>query len=294
MKHFSLSVIGASHVLSKTPMQDWSESDTIEDKACFAVISDGHGASKHFRSDIGSKVACEVTLDLLKKFYTRYPDYKSFGSKKLDEEIHHLKLSILSGWQHKIEEYTKENPFSEAEMKNESNSLKTRKSYDVSIAYGATLLASFIAKDYYLLFMIGDGAILELLPNGESKMIEFEGKKVFDDEPHSATDSLCNTNAYYNMHVIVNTYEGHKTVSMCSDGLSEAFHSNQVLGKKLFNYTNFWAEEGYLQTKEAVHEQLEEISRISPMKDDISLTIITNDLNAFISKEEEIKSIDVL
>src|ERR1700730_16143173 len=63
-------VRGASHVRADLTNQDcidWWPKNQTGAVVCLAV-SDGHGSAKSFRSDVGSKFAVGIALDVLQKF----------------------------------------------------------------------------------------------------------------------------------------------------------------------------------------------------------------------------------
>ena len=60
-------VIGDSHVKKGMVCQD-SSGVHVEDEFAVAVVADGHGSEKHFRSDAGSQIAVKMTMELLKKY----------------------------------------------------------------------------------------------------------------------------------------------------------------------------------------------------------------------------------
>ena len=55
-KGFSYSMTGASHITKNMVCQDSSAHYAAEDFSV-AVVADGHGSKKHFRSNIGSDIA---------------------------------------------------------------------------------------------------------------------------------------------------------------------------------------------------------------------------------------------
>ena len=69
---FNKSVRGASHIASEKPCQDYSISYD-EYGITIAVVCDGHGGNTYFRSDIGAKIAAEITLDQLRGFAQSIP-----------------------------------------------------------------------------------------------------------------------------------------------------------------------------------------------------------------------------
>ena len=46
-----------------------SSAHKVGDNYAIAVVADGHGSKKHFRSNIGSKFAVEATLETIANFY---------------------------------------------------------------------------------------------------------------------------------------------------------------------------------------------------------------------------------
>lgn len=281
-KFFSISICGASHIKSGKPMQDFSLAYK-GDNLCVGVVCDGHGADKHFRSEIGSELAANVAVKKLIEFTESNQNWNTFQSDT-KKKLNRLKLSILAEWQTEIETYTQEHPFTEDELNKASNSFKLRQSYDIAQPYGTTLLAALICNDYYLVMMIGDGAIVKILPDFSSNIIDFPGKPKFEDQPHSATDSLCEPGCYSKIFFQYKQLErsGGEAFALCSDGLSEAFNTDTILLAKLNNYLNYFAEEGLEKALSAIESQLNELSRISSMKDDISLVFVTNSLDKYI------------
>ena len=277
----AISVRGVSHIASGKPVQDYSLA-IAGDGFSIAVVCDGHGADKHFRSEIGSKFAAEVSRDMLIQFVALNNDWNTFN-KETNKKLDRLKLAIIAGWHEQIEKYTAENPFTADELKKASASFAARKHYDVSQPYGTTILAALVAKDYYLVMMIGDGAIARINSDFSSNIVEFPGKKVYDDQPHSATDSLCSQNSYETIFFAHGQLTEGDAVAfaLCSDGMSEAFVSDELLLGKFKNYLNYYAEEGLQKANEAITAQLNQLSQLSVMKDDISLAFATNSLASF-------------
>lgn len=281
-KFFSISIRGASHIKSGKPMQDYSLAYKGDD-FCVGVVCDGHGADKHFRSEIGSEIAAHVAINKLIEFSELNSSWNIFQFDT-QKKLNRLKLSIISDWQTNIESYTLEHQFTDDELKKASNTFKVRQSYDIAQPYGTTLLAAMICHDYYLVMMIGDGAIIKILPDFSSEIIDFPGKPKFEDQPHSATDSLCEPGCYSKIFFQFDklNLNGGEAFALCSDGLSEAFSTDATLLAKINNYINYYAEEGMEKAKSAIEVQLNELSRISPMKDDISLVFVTNSLEKYI------------
>ena len=67
MKHFSFSCQGESHKLTNKPCQDSSLSYS-EDGLSIAIVCDGHGGERYFRSDVGSRLCTKITEEAIKQF----------------------------------------------------------------------------------------------------------------------------------------------------------------------------------------------------------------------------------
>lgn len=68
---FNVTKMGASHVKSGKPCQDYSISWQSEDKTIsVAIVCDGHGGDTYVRSDVGSKLAAKIALENIRNFVT--------------------------------------------------------------------------------------------------------------------------------------------------------------------------------------------------------------------------------
>ena len=64
---FHYSCEGESHKAINKVGQDYSFSSIVDDLAV-AIVCDGHGGDRYFRSDIGSRCAVEATLEAVTFF----------------------------------------------------------------------------------------------------------------------------------------------------------------------------------------------------------------------------------
>ena len=284
-QYFALSIKGASHYDSGKPMQDYSKAARAEDH-CIGIVCDGHGSDKHFRSEVGSRLATEVTFDLLSQWATTYPTWEAFNVD-VPDRLERLKLAILTGWQRAVEEYTAQNPITEEEMTKASNTFKSRKTFDVGTPYGTTLLATLMCRDYYLVIMLGDGAIMKIKPGegdnpaatATGAMVEFPGKKVYDDSPHSATDSLCSPESYYSIFFSYGQLDEEEDYGVLfalgSDGISEAFMKDESLVKEFMLHFDNYLQVGMEQALQDSENRLNRLSQVSAAHDDISIAYVT-------------------
>lgn len=71
---FNSTHLGASHLKSGKPCQDFSLSYQSEDgDVQVAIVCDGHGGDTYVRSDVGSRLAAQITLRNVLEFYKTVP-----------------------------------------------------------------------------------------------------------------------------------------------------------------------------------------------------------------------------
>ena len=93
-------VIGDSHIRKGIVCQD-SSGTVVTDKFAIAVVADGHGSAKHFRSDVGSRIAVKITTKLLKNYMNR-PDFKEQFFKHPEFILAQMEKQILGFLLHQI------------------------------------------------------------------------------------------------------------------------------------------------------------------------------------------------
>ena len=297
--YFALSIRGASHFASGKPMQDYSKAARCDDH-CIGIVCDGHGSDKHFRSEVGSRLATEVTFDLLSAWAQTYPTWDDFNYD-LPARLDRLKLAILTNWQRAVEAYSAENPFTEDELAKASGTFKNRRTFDLGNPYGTTLLATLMCRDYYLVVMLGDGAIMKIKPGtgdnpamtATGEMVKFQGKNAFDDAPHGATDSLCGVDSYQNIFFSYDKIDEIEDEGLLfalgSDGISEAFTRDESLVREFMIHFGNFVEVGLDQALVDSETRLNLLSQKSANRDDISIAYVTFDQDAYACiKEEEV------
>jgi serine/threonine protein phosphatase PrpC len=164
---------GESHKASDKPCQDYSYSYS-SDELSIAIVCDGHGGERYFRSQWGSQFATEVIESVVKEFVRttskslfRGEPFTAEGvvtgtEKKLsyiDKEMRQMFSSIITRWEERIKEHAGETPVTEWEEENvpkkyideflEGKSLEKQ--------YGCTLMAYVQTKTYWFAFHLGDG-----------------------------------------------------------------------------------------------------------------------------------------
>ncbi len=185
---FNCSVIGASHVKKNIVCQD-SSAYVAYDDFSVAVVADGHGSKKHFRSHIGSRMAVESAIDTIRNFFSDYEGITAELPENHNLIIHNIEKQIIARWHKKITKHFAKNPVTEDEKKpfdiNEFESIPFE-SY-----YGTTLVVGVMGKNFTFGFQIGDGSLVAVLEDGNTVMImDYE-----ESNPANITASICNKNA---------------------------------------------------------------------------------------------------
>lgn len=175
MKHFSFSCQGASHIASEKPCQDSSASYS-EDGLSIIVVADGHGGERYFRSDIGSKICVEVTINAIKQFvslndtsifhgcpFTQVGPLNGDCSldklQDVDNALRRLFASIILAWNQEIEKYTLNNPPTELELEKVASEYIHSLTQGAALEkiYGCTLMAYVQTPGFWFAFHLGDG-----------------------------------------------------------------------------------------------------------------------------------------
>ena len=209
-------IIGDSHIKKGIVCQD-SSGIFVTDTYGIAVVADGHGSAKHFRSDVGSKMAVKITTELLKNYINR-PEFKEQFLRHPDFILQQMEKQILMKWREAVEVYHEENPLSpeeEEKMKGLNRKIRT------SVIYGSTVLAAVIARGFSYGMVLGDGGFVVL--NGDGRL----SVPIEDKNSHANyTSSLCNTDA---IHFFEHWYteEDPAALFVSTDGLFKSFASEE-------------------------------------------------------------------
>lgn len=276
-KSYSTSIRGASHDSSGKPCQDSSSCIACGDYAV-AVVSDGHGGSRYFRSEIGSKRAVKAATDVISS---------CMGAGRVDfitgirQDPHgimtRLTDAVLTRWTELVQEYDARNPHSE-----EERSLEGQDGDDVLRAYGATLICGVLSDDLAFGFQIGDGELILVNDDSSELMPMPEDPDCF----LNRTSSICGSDASsrFRHFVISATVENDESdnlrtiradprmissISVCTDGLSTSFNSDESLMRYCMAIPEVLSSGGERKLK----ENLELRSR-SNTCDDVSLSVV--------------------
>lgn len=213
------SIIGASHTAKGTVCQDWSAYYSTPDYA-LAVVADGHGSKKHFRSDVGSKLAVKATLEAVHEYYADVELFEQCIEEEPKRVIRKLEKNIISRWNSAVKEHYEAHPvtveekipFTEeefAELRRES-------------IYGTTLIAAVIGREFTFGLQIGDGSLVVIDEDCEADMPIVED----DSTPANLTASMCNSCA---IDLFSHFFMPDKALAVfvSTDGLYTSFRSTE-------------------------------------------------------------------
>lgn len=319
IKTFHAVTIGQSHVKKGIPCQDAAISyEDPENQIYIGVISDGHGSKDYFRSDVGSSILVNGTMELLKtfaeaqenalfqeEFVTRQTitelnqeNDPAFGDKgspnktKNEDVLNHLFKSIISKWQERIYQHWQENipsaDFLIEKGVSENRRLNYLNNKEIEIAYGCTILAFLKTKDFWFTFQLGDGMCIAF----DEEMNDFAPIPKDPQCEGSTTTSMCQSNAFDNFRF---AYGTKKLIALFigSDGMEGRygdldFYTIPEITKDYELITKTFFNNGYEKGYEMIKEALPAWSlKDSNQKDDLSFAGWIN----FSDPEEGLKKI---
>lgn len=222
-KSFYLSVQGASHIKKNKECQDAAISYYDEDCA-IAIVCDGHGGDDYMRSAHGSQFGVKVAEENIKNFIKNIKaDELKQNNKVL---IKQLEASIINDWNEAIYTHYEENPFTEAELAVISDKAKKKYLEDKRIesAYGTTMIAVGMTKEFWIGIQIGDGKCVAVNPEGKFlQPIPWDNKCFLN-----ATTSICDSHAldnfrhFYSERLPIAVFVG-------TDGIDDCFKTDEQL-----------------------------------------------------------------
>lgn len=197
IKVFAVSRLGASHIKSGKPCQDYSLKWENDNGQCqIVIVADGHGGSTYVRSDTGSRLLSEITLANLQSFVTSPYTISLLSGKKgkvtarpdgprrmplrpedrSEQQIELLKqdrefaqqVSALTDVDNTMQQLFRvihgqwtEAIIKDSELRPFTNEEKAALGNNrIAKAYGSTLMAFVRTPIYWLAFHLGDGKMV--------------------------------------------------------------------------------------------------------------------------------------
>ncbi len=271
---FHVSEIGASHVKEGKPCQDFSLSYESSDYAV-AIVCDGHGGNKYFRSDRGSRMAAEQTMAAIQQFMKSWFAKNQKGGKVInslfadpEKYMNQLVANIILRWRECVAtDYTSE-PFLEKET-----AILTPKELAAIgeedgrvTAYGTTLIAAVRAEKFWFGLHIGDGKCVAVSDSGEySQPIPWDEKCFLN-----VTTSLCDAQAIARFRTYFAKDKLPVAIFVGSDGVDDTFGTDEALHGFYQTLLKLFNENGLEKAKEELKAYLPNLSA-KGSQDDISI-----------------------
>lgn len=279
--------MGESHKTTGKPCQDYSVLFSDEESGIYiAIVCDGHGGERYFRSDRGSRFLAEIARDTTLEFIQGIPG-ETFSGQGLvqagpgehpdgygtqDAALRRLFSSIIFRWQKAIEDDVTETPLAPEELKGvKPEHVKAfQEGKDIEKAYGSTLMAFFQTAGYWVAFHIGDGHCIMFTADG--RIIE---PVPWDERCFlNSTTSICDRDALGGFRY---AWQGGDSrpfaVFLGTDGLDDSFGDGDRLHTFYLGILRSLVEEGEEATKQSLVEALPDISARGS-QDDMSISFV--------------------
>lgn len=294
MKDLHHSCQGESHIATNKVCQDASYSAT-DTTMSIAIVCDGHGGARYFRSDVGAKFAVDATKECVDDFVSEIDKSlfigKPFTQKKsvsseaqsnilskdttTDKTLRQLFSSIIFRWREKIVRHALETPLTIEEESSIESKFKEDfiKRVGVEKTYGCTLMCFVYTEQFWFAFHIGDGKCIAFDEDGSwHEPIPWDEKCFLN-----KTTSLCDSSAIDEFRYC---YCGDGTfplaVFLGSDGIDDSFGETENMVNFYIQVLKLINKEGHNNALANIKDTLPQLSKIGS-KDDMSLSCIYDD-----------------
>ena len=263
-KVFHISERGESHLHDGRVCQD-SSADFSDACGTVAVVSDGHGGSDYIRSQIGSAMACEAAVKNIRQLFENIPA-EVFLSEP-DTILRQLEAAIINDWNESVRSHYEANPFMEEELNRVSERAAAAylSGHWIERAYGATLIAAAVTKDYWLGIQIGDGKCIAVDEKGTCMQPVPWDEKCFLNQTTSisGSDALRDFRHFYSERIPAAVFIG-------SDGIDDSFKNEEDMYDFYKTILYAFSITDYAQAVEELKAYLPRLSR-EGSADDVSI-----------------------
>ena len=278
---------GADHIKHGIPCEDYGQIFESEFCKIFAV-ADGHGDSNCPRSQLGSKIVCELAISEMGKFCSDIKENAwecrllSCG-KDLDSLARQLISSIVAKWVKAVNEELETNPLTDEER---AGCEKYIERYDkgerLEHIYGTTLIAGLMTEEYLLLIQQGDGRCVVFNEDGSASQPIPWDEKCFA----NVTTSLCDEDAIQRFRYCIINLEDNPLIACLagSDGVEDSYLSMDLMYSYYRDLLVYASENGIEALNEHLKKELPEFSK-KGSGDDVTISGI-------VDKEKVINFVD--
>ncbi len=292
MDSLNFSCQGESHIATGKVCQDYSYSKVYENGNAIAIVCDGHGGKRYFRSDIGAKIAAEVAERKVSAFieeagFSLLKDTpftqcvtiseqitnQDFGkTSNIERAFRQLFGSIIYEWNAQVLEHASQVPISETERDGlEERWIKEFESKDnLEKVYGCTLLVCAYTPGLWFAFQIGDGKCFACDETGNwSEPIPWDERCFLN-----KTTSICDSCAIDEFRYC---YDGTGNfpiaVILGSDGIDDSFGAEENQANFYVQILKSIAKSGIEATLSEIESTLPQLSKIGS-QDDMSIAMV--------------------
>ena len=300
---------GESHKSTDKACQDCAYAESSENLS-MAIVCDGHGGERYFRSRYGAKLAVEITkkaihdfvgsmeeLSLTKskigarsvfdgepfKTYSAATATDSQVTSKAHKALMWLFSSIISQWNDAIAKDAKDRDLDEWELKHVEQKYKDeflaeREKKDATFekTYGCTLMAYVQTPEYWFAFHLGDGKCV-FMQIEDGKLVCKQSIPWDDRCFLNKTTSLCDSQALEEFRYC---YQGNgefpRAVFLGSDGLDDSYGDGDNLHNFYIEVFKMIIKKGEVATLKELRKSLPLISKVGS-KDDMSVACVYDD-----------------
>lgn len=305
---------GESHKGNNKPCQDCAFSQSSASLS-MAIVSDGHGGERYFRSQIGSKIVVDVIKESVVSFvkdlskstqkkslgkalfadmpFVQYPSKDdtqlSISQKRQAELIHEALLRLFSNviyrWNTEIARNAEQEPLTEWEKANvpqkyldEFEAKRNDPTSSLEKFYGCTFMAYVQTKTYWFAFHLGDGkCVMFDTPDDKPR---FSQPIPWDEKCFlNKTTSICDSNPLLEVRYC---YCGNgsfpEAIFLGSDGIDDSFGDGERLYNFYIQIYQTLASKKKKGTQQELDASLPIISQ-KGSKDDMSVACVYNEHN---------------
>lgn len=271
------SIRGSSHIKNGIPNQDSIKYNFLEDiNAYILSVADGHGSSKYFRSDKGSKLATCVANGVVKKILNNNKDLIDYPYSQLKDLFEEkIPKEIIQQWKNSVKSHFSANPFLDEELEKlklkESEKAISEINNNPIIPYGSTLLVLVITETLIVSMQIGDGDMLFVYNNNVHSVFKKD-----DSFLGNVTPSLSSNNPLKDFNVSIEkniSGEGPSLYMLTTDGYPNSFVNQENFFKVAVDFLNIIKTEGVSEVEKNIESWLTEASA-KGSGDDITIGLL--------------------
>lgn len=297
IKAFNYTCQGESHKSTDKPCQDSSFARSQRAYAV-AIVSDGHGGARYFRSDKGSEIAVNITKKAIERFVAEPRtlsllggvDFQEFGidpqldysRKEIYNALNWLTSSIIAQWHKEILSHALKTPLTEWELNHldekyldEFNCAVQNEGASLEKIYGCTLMAYVQTDRFWFAFQIGDGkAVFFDTNDGDLKATQ---PIPWDERCFlNKTTSICDSEASKEFrYCCCGNGNFPDAVFLGSDGIDDTYGDGDKLTDFYIRLYKEIVSTSQNKAEKVLQRDLPEISKIGS-KDDMSIACVYN------------------